>query len=123
MRGPGPFLMLWASLLALIMLVGVVVFGPHGPYTPALLGGAALAAFLTGAGLATRGRGAPRRAVHGAPDISPPTVWLAFAIALACVGAALGYWLCLIAAGMAGVGAGALFREVRSERRAVRSLR
>jgi membrane-bound ClpP family serine protease len=122
MRSASSFLALWGLLLAIAVLVAAFIF-PHGFFPTALLGGAAAAAFLIGLITAASRTGDPRRVAHGSPDISPATVWLAAAIALACLGAEVGYWLCLIAAGMVGVGAGALLREVRAERRDVRRVR
>jgi hypothetical protein len=112
----------WGLLMGAIGLVGVLFYGLGDEETPALFFGTAALVVAIAAGLwATgRGRGEPigPRAI---PDVSPPVPWLAAAIFFAALGAAVGWWLSLIGAGMAVAGAVGLAREMAAQRAARRS--
>ena len=111
----------WGLGLAVVGALGAAVFGFEGVETPALFGGAAavmvvVALYLRLAGL---GRSVqPER--EAVADLSPATVWLAVSVVLLTVGAELGLWLVLIAAGAGVVGVGGVIRELSAQRRAER---
>jgi hypothetical protein len=109
----GSVAVLWGIFLALLTALGLIAFDVDVE-TPALLGGAALRMLIAGAALVL-GR-PPLVAVEVAPEVSPPTAWLAISLALLAVSAVLGFWLTLIAAGMCGAGIGGIIRERRAER-------
>ena len=111
-----PAMLLWGAYLAILTLVGIVFFGVDVP-TPLLLGGAAAAVLAGGLLLGIRGLGRPYGDTVVAPGESPPTVWLAIALALLAVSATVGAWLAFVAAGMVGLGVGGLVRELRAQRR------
>jgi hypothetical protein len=118
MRAPLVFAA-WGLALAAVGIVGVAIFGFDGAEPPALFGGAAavmvvVALYLRLAGL---GRAAQPDA-EAVTDLSPATVWLAVSVVLLAVGAELGLWLVLIAAGATAVGVGGLARELSAQRRA-----
>jgi hypothetical protein len=104
---------LWGIFLALLTALGLIAFDVDVE-TPALLGGAALLMLVAGAALALARP--PLVAGEIAPEISPPTAWLAISVALLAASAVLGFWLTLIAAGMCGAGIGGIIRERRAER-------
>jgi hypothetical protein len=108
----------WGLGLALVGAVGVV-WGLKGPEGPALFGGAAAVLIVTGLYLRLAGLGRSAQPDGEAvADLSPATVWLALSVVLLAVGAELGLWLVLIAAGATAVGIGGVARELRAQRKA-----
>lgn len=112
----------WGIAMAVIGLVGVLFYGFAGPEPPALFFGTAgliiaVAAFLR----FTRFGRDEAPGARATPDISAPVPWLAAAVVLGAVGAELGLWLVLIAAGMGAIGLAALAREGLAQREAARS--
>lgn len=113
--------LLYGGALLLLIAVAAAVFDLLDAATPALQGGAAMVLLLLAGFLALRDRGAPEagdrtgRVIH---DSSAAAAWIAVALALMALGAELGLWLVLIAAGMAVVGIGGLIRESRAARQA-----
>jgi hypothetical protein len=111
--------LLWAALLLTIAGVSVAAFEVTDPETPSLLAGGALLVALVGAFIASRRHGPPDagdRTARVIPDTSVPTVLVAVSLAALAVGAELGVWLVLIAAGMLLVGIFAMVRESRASR-------
>lgn len=114
----------WGLMMGTIGLVGVLFFGFPDPEPVALFFGTAgvflaIAAFLA---LTRFGHDEPPgpRAI---PDASPPAALLAVAIWLALLGAMTGWWLSLIAAGLAVAAIAGLIREGRAQREALRRAR
>lgn len=117
-RSFAPTLLYGAALLILIV-VGVSVFDVLDPETPSLQGGAAVLLLMLAGYLALRDRGAPDagdRTARVIPDSSMATAWVAVSIATMALGAELGFWLVLIAAGMLLIGIAGLVRESRASR-------
>ena len=113
-----PAVGLWGVFLATLTAVMVLFFEITDPEPPALLGGGAALAIAVAGTVAAARLGTPDTGPRAVPDSSPPTVWLAIAIAMLSLSVVLGFWLTLIAAGMCGIGIGALARELRSQSRA-----
>lgn len=111
----------WGAMMLVIALVGLLFFGYVDPESPALLFGTAGVFFALGLFLALTRFGTNVVAgPHALPEISPPVPLLALAIVLAMLGATVGWWLSLIAAGMAALAIGGLVRELVAQRRALR---
>jgi hypothetical protein len=121
MRPAGIALFLWGVLMGALALVAVLFFNLDEPETPALLGGAAGLAALTGALIAVTGAVRAESGPRVLPDISPATVWLAASLSLLALSAQLGLWLTYIAGGMVLVGIGGLVRELRAQRETART--
>lgn len=110
----------WGAMMLAIALVGALFFGFADVEPPALLFGTAGFFFVTALVLAvTRLGGNEPDGPRAEPDVSPPMPWLAAAIALALLGSTVGWWLTLIAAGMAVLAVGGLVRERLAQRRAL----
>lgn len=111
----------WGVAMAVIGLVGVLFYGFAGPEPPAFFFGTAGLIIAIAALLRFTRAGKPEAATtRSVADMSAPVVWLAAAIVLAAVGAELGLWLALIAAGMGVIGVAALIREALAQREATR---
>lgn len=123
LRLGGIVLVGWGALL-LIGAAVLLIFSPTAPELE-LLGGAGLAAFVSGFVLALVERRRAGRASPGlAPgerrrvtDLSVASVVLAIGIALLGVGNELGHWMQFIGGGTILVGFGGLVREFRAELR------
>jgi hypothetical protein len=95
--------LVWAGLLAVNAIMLIALGGDA--LEVLLLAGAAAGAAVLAALMRLRGR---RRA---APELSPPTVLAAVAVAGLVVGAELGPWLVLVSAGALALALAGLLRE------------
>jgi hypothetical protein len=110
-------------MMAVILAVGLLFFDLDDTETPSLLGGVVSLMVVLWLGLRVLGLdGSTAERARPSPDVSPATVWLAVAIVMLALGAELGLWLLLIAAGMVAVGVGGLVRELRAERESLERL-
>jgi uncharacterized membrane protein YfcA len=108
----------WAALMAVIFIVGLLVFGFHDVEPPALFGGTVAVMLVLTVLVAWRRwdrRDDARLRAH--PDLSPPIPWLGVSCGLLAYSLEVGWWLSLIAGGMVVAGIAALARELVAERR------
>ena len=112
MRRSAGLLLVWAVLLGVNTAVLVALGGDALPV--GLLGGAAVGTAILAAVVALRARPAEER--WSVTEASPAAALASVAVAGLVVGAELGLWLLLIAAGALVVAVGGLVRERRAQR-------
>ncbi len=107
----------WGLIFAVLGTIGVLFFGFSNVENMWLFYGACGVMVGLAFVLTLTGRG--RTVIGGAralPDASPPVPLLAAATIMGALGAEFGFWLALIAAGLALIAIGGLIREMRAQR-------
>lgn len=111
----------WGALMLGILLVGLLIYGFHDVAPKVLFAGTVVV--MTGLGILVAGFRWDRTDdayLRAHADISPPAAWLGFSVAVLAFSTEVGWWLSLIAGGMAAFGVGGIVRELLAERGAVR---
>lgn len=103
----------WAAWLT-VLSAGLLLWTPGDWVEWAPFVAAAGGAWVLGAGLLLRGRGAPRGL---APRYSPGAVLVALGVASLAAGTSLGLWLVYLGGGLAIFGLGVAVRETLTARR------